>query len=107
LNLLSRDNLRKLDPNVFTLAAERIQDGRNTLSCCSVEVAAQEFRKFYGPYVNAYKAAFGPFTQEGEFLGGLEASKHPYWNKDISKRRQQLRISALLTMAEIVRASRR
>jgi hypothetical protein len=116
---LTRSFLRKLDPQVYEEAAERISAGQHRIlngkeffSCDAIVMA--ETNGQYGSvgmqsdYLSAYAAFFEPKTEK-------EKANHPFWNRGLGyvrySPRQERRFAserrmALLTMAAVVRAAR-
>jgi hypothetical protein len=103
----TRAFLRKLNPEVFERAAERIELEINDYSCFAVEMAASENGLMFEDRCNhlaAYKEFFAPKTDK-------EVNKHPFWDKDAlttrtNRRHKTERITALAMMAAIVRQAK-
>lgn len=107
------------NPQVYRLAAERLARGDTTFSCFAIFDAARRLRFSRlesDLHVAQYVAVFGPNHGVAPFAqvyngtccgcGNHQAlfrvqSRHPFWNKSRTPRRQEMRILALLLMADI------
>lgn len=87
---ISRDALRKLNPNVYRAAAEHIKHRHHDFSCHALD-ASSGLSWCRNPYKDAYQEAFGPKGEKGHF-----------WNMQYNRSRQNDRYTALLMMAAMV-----
>jgi len=112
----TRDELRKLNPKVYRIAAELIDSKQETFTCYAVPRATARVEGNYefsgrlglrdSEYAHkiAWKNVFGP--------DGANYDKHPFWDMvsdhyTTQKGYRNNRVIALLTMAEIVASARR
>lgn len=117
-NLLSRDNLRKLDPTVFYNAAVEIQNGGEHYTCHAINHEAMDAEYVVGVnwgtsrdrsdlYRKTFAAAFGPSKAQLDRYynsGATVVPGHPFWNAD--KPRKKERVTALLMMAAMVESAK-
>lgn len=91
--VISRDNLRKLDPTVFEKAASRIDTRENDYSCYAIEAITGNY---FDVHKDAFKSAFSSAYDEN-------APAHPFWSKAYNIKRKQARMTSLAMMATLVR----
>ena len=81
--------MRKTSPEAYRRAAELIASGTSRFSCIALMSVSGSYE-----CRRQYRMMFGP-------LEGNEAP-HPFWNKKPTPERRNMRVLALLFMAEIV-----
>lgn len=107
-------NIPKPNPEVYRLAAKRIAERRNVYTCIAIDDACRllnvcdrsmhkaQYTAMFGSH------AFGPGVERpygGRWyakFGGWFGGYHPYWNQEPTRKRQKMRVLALLLMADIV-----
>lgn len=108
------------NPEVYRLAAEHLSRGDNVFSCYAIRRACWNFgvREIEADlYAAQYECVFGPEHGQPPIVRGLpfhpdqhpmaersdkfDDRPHPFWNRGLTPERQNLRILALLLMADI------
>lgn len=108
------------NPQVYRLAAERISRGDNVYSCMAIRKAgwnlgmrdldidlyAAQFECVFGPEHGQPPIVRGFPSEPDQYPMAERSDKfddrpHPFWNRKRTPKRQELRILALLFMADI------
>jgi hypothetical protein len=103
----------KPNPEVYRRAAELLLGGDCYYSCIAIRCAARQMGLSYRSilYHKAqYNAMFGPWkglvsVKDNGYIdinATSTAHRHPFWNLQRTPARQEMRVNALLLMADIV-----